>query len=431
MLTTRRLLAACLSLVILTAGVLLTFWYFVLPARATLPNVLWTLQLSDSASIAHPTQQYILASEKNVLHAIEPQSGTFVWSSAALDGRYVSDLLTIDDSVVAVMSQDTTSVSLHALSTTNGSQLWGRGPFVDKIDAGILPFASTRHIYVGNEHNVLWVLDAETGRVVREIALGRSVLTQPLVSDGRLFYMLDEGLLVARKESTGKKLWETYIEGTSLTRLDPAGRHIYDTYVADSVLVIWDNLDLRAFDVRTGEKLWFASFLPDFLYHHNQNLYVTQRMHAQDPLLGTKWQFVLQSINLRTGAVQFQRTYDGVEGNPFVARNDILVVAGPDYVYGLDPKQGSIRWHIQDGTSYEREAVFHSNEAYFASAEATGFGNVWLNTIQAVDVQTGQQLWHRSSYYAGRPYDNLYATKEVVIVQGDDGTLTGLPLETP
>jgi outer membrane protein assembly factor BamB len=117
--------------------------------------------------------------------------------------------------------------------------------------------------------------------------------------------------------------------------------------------------------------------------------------------------------------------------------DDKLIVGGYSYIYGLDRSNGQVLWRQSEGASYYQETVIGQNVGYFAPSEMGGYDiwylllndHVMFNTLKAIDLSTGRELWSHSNHLTDKPFSRIYATDRVLLVESGEGTITATPLE--
>lgn len=431
----RRFSCACLGLVAFVALLCVVVWCY-WSYRTTLPHVLWRFTTNARLPMVQTHGDKVYIGANGMLYALDHRSGKTLWSSAKLGDGYISEIFAASDSVIVGLCKYP-KIEFQALDTNSGVRLWSTGGFVGHIESAIVPFVTARHVYAGDEQNNLVAVDRKTGVVKRSVSLGNRVLLYPLSSGELVFYVTRDSVLVAADDTTGDPVWTTFVEGAPITvDSSKSNRPIYKGYAQDSLLFVWDNSTLRAFDTQTGKQLWTSQYTPHYnspLLYQYGTLYVIQESDKIIPIAPNvstvKNQFTLYAINTTTGELRFQQTYDGWEGYPLTVVDDTLVVGGQWYIYGLNPLDGQILWRQSEGSSYYRETIIHKRIGYFAPRAGGGEFGLWMNKLKAIDLITGRELWSRSNHLTDRPYDYIYATDQVLIVQGNDGVITAIQLE--
>ena len=412
---------------------------------AAQPTVLWERDTSLSQTV-QPLNDRVLVADKNTVQAFDPLTGETLWQASLADGKRISTLLPAGAAVVAVVREsrpDVDSISLHALDPATGERQWSADGYLDPIDSGVKPFVTPNHLYVGDTRNTLRALNIETGAVEWEVGLGERVYLRPLARDGLVFYTLQDGSLVGADDRTGQPVWTTPIEDGITAILDRrAQREVYKGFAQDGLLVVWDDAYLkqtlaasgrspvlRAFDARTGRRLWTSPYTP----HYDSPL-----LRDQDHLYSMTWASPapphLYALDVTDGRVRFDKvlareTGEKVKvnngpwepvlepaGYPATVIGETLVLNGNlATIYGLDRHSGETQWTQAGGTSYYRQTVIRGEVGYFAFRDAD-MSRINASSLRAIDLKTGRVLWSLTDQ-GGRYYE-LYATDRALIVRG-------------
>lgn len=388
--------------------------------RGTLPNIIWKFATDDRVPKVQPYKDRVYATKENVLYALDSKSGQTLWRSEKLAGRYVSRIFPADDLVVVVDATDPLwTIRIDALDAKNGKLVWSIDNLWDGL-YGINPFVSTRHVYAGDDKNNFLAIDRKTGKVERTIALGNLVLLEPFGINGLVFYVTSDGRINAIDDESGNLVWATVIPNAPNLTKSKDNRNIFDAYAADSTLFIWEdggNAVVRAFNLKTGEYLWSSQYAPESYAPpliENGTLYVALRV--------TTFESILYAIDSETGKLLFKRIIDTWNVAPVKIAAGNLIVSGRQNAYGVNPKNGEIVWRKSSGAEYYETAI-HNGVGYFVWSVG-GDELPTRNYFKAISLRDGKEFWDRF-YLGGRPWDNIYASDDVLITVGE-GVVTAI-----
>lgn len=238
-----------------------------------------------------------------------------------------------------------------------------------------MPLVQDGRVYVADGSGTIAALDAATGDVLWEEAVGSPVRGTPALFDDLLIFGTDAGDVAARRSSNGAPVWDTRIGAAPIlaSMLEADGR----IYVGS------EDGTFVALDGHTGSRLWAE----------DAGGAVTRGAALADGVVyvgatGGR----LSALDAATGAVRWHADLGpGEVGTPIVgsdtvyAGRGLLAPAGPHDLVALDRSDGQIRWTF----------AAPSGRQVFPGALANGllYGVSDDGSIYALDPRTGVQEW--------------------------------------
>lgn len=141
---------------------------------------------------------------KNVLHALDVNTGSELWKFEGAGGRYIASPLVLDSTILAPNGDGT----LYALDL-NGNLLW---KFETKRGLWSQPVSDGKMIYISSMDHQLYALSL-TGDLAWSVELGGSLVYPPTQSpDGVLYVTTIAHKLFSIDSSNGNILWEKGFE---------------------------------------------------------------------------------------------------------------------------------------------------------------------------------------------------------------------------
>ncbi len=419
-----RALNRPLTLVVILAAVVACGGLFAANAvyrtmRATLPGVAWTFDTASDSLLMQAEGSRAYVSDQRILHALD-DGGRRLWTSPTLDGDRIARILPGAESVFVLMPLAAFGGDhkLHALDAASGAPRWTADAVVENTTIGVQPFVTDRHIYVGDRANSLLALDRATGQPAWRAALGGRVLLEPRTDGGLVYFIREDGALVAANDADGRVAWTARLDPLPESVLrDGARNYVYGSLVKDGTLFVWDpwRVKLWAFDAAAGRLRWTANAAPDAdsaALYHDGVLYFT---HGRDSM-----PLILVALDGATGRARFDRNLGQADypPSPLMVVGDTLVLAGRDTtIYGVNRQTGDILWQRGDESNCCKRTVVHGNIGYFASGPQ----------LQAIDLPSGRVLWSRRS--RNGEWISIAATDKTLLVSAEPGHVAGIPLE--
>ncbi len=282
--------------------------------------------------------------------------------------------------VVAGRGGDDTDAVVAALDRRDGGQLWLE-PFDDGGVERIADMATWRNsvFVVGNS----------------EVPFGR----RPRGSFVHAYALAD-----------GSMRWSASDElaGTTdfLRRATIAARRLFVVGTANDAILV------RAYDARNGTALWEDNASPDFFAFERatQVTATAERVYVagdRDTVLGRSAPYVVRAYDARTGERLWENTFGSQinSANGLALIDNTLVVAGDLYeiglglsrmeVRGLDPASGEVRWLDTPYSSFDAgsttTALVHINGNVVIAGSV--FRARSLPVLRSYDADTGTLRW--------------------------------------
>lgn len=279
-----------------------------------------------AASPAHPIH---VGDGSSALLAFARGTGTLRWR-VPLPGSAMPTGAIVDGALV----HHNGSGSVYGLDPQTGSIRYSRDLHSIASMTAALPLSGGRFVTIGEDANAVWILDARTGTTIARTAFAPNASGLgdcPPVTNGRIVFcnyiMPPYGSVPVQTErqanerayavdlSTGKKLWDVYIENGTLPRRNEAAipLYAYGTFYCGSSVAPY----VHAFDPSTGKLRWRTKVHGPVL---GGIVAVKGTLYFGD-LAGYLW-----AVNANTGAVigdVDEHTPFNV-GSPIVAGNTLI-----------------------------------------------------------------------------------------------------------
>ncbi|GBC94735.1 Outer membrane protein assembly factor BamB [bacterium HR16] len=171
---------------------------------ATTGKVLWTFR-AQGAILSHPTvvnDVVYFGSADGRVYAINAKTGEPIWRGGFRTLDAVNGAVAVADDMVYFISADQT---LYAAAAPTGLLLW-RMRLPGTLYA-LSPVVADRNVYVVAS-NVLYVLQARSGRQLWARTLSDDIVTEPVAGNSMIYVLTRDGRVWAF-DNTGKLLWNT------------------------------------------------------------------------------------------------------------------------------------------------------------------------------------------------------------------------------
>lgn len=232
-------------------------------------------------------------------------------------------------------------------------------------------------------------IDAETGERLWLAGTEAAVKTRPLKADTVVVAAAVNGDVIGLDAATGDRLWTT-------PSTDPYRRFAWGSPTeAEGIVVLGDQSDLRALDVRTGKVLWRRT---DLSPHHNIVTHASVLIVGRLVMVGF-WPTPHSpiAVDLHTGADIWARP--NLTGEPWTAgralrvtgtavldeHDDALLVPAISSTAKLDRATGRMLWSAPHEGGYSPSTPVVTDLGYVVTV--TGHG------VRLLDRTTGEQLW--------------------------------------
>jgi outer membrane protein assembly factor BamB len=261
-----------------------------------------------------------------------------VWSNgigSGADGEYLTLAPAISDNVAYTVSFNG---RVYATDTKTGNTIWST-----KLDASLsaIPVVSQDKVFVGSIYGKLFALDRKTGKEVWKTDLASSLFSSVAYSKGKVIAYTHDGTITAYNAETGAQEWTQNVSTPSLILVGNSTPLVS----GDTVFVGFDNGELWAFNLSSGEKLWD------------------------------------RPVALPSGGSEISRMVD-IEANPVISDGVLYIATYQGNLVAMNLASGKDVW-IKKFSTYTNFSVT-STRLYVTNAD--GY-------VMALDKQTGDTLW--------------------------------------
>jgi outer membrane protein assembly factor BamB len=358
------------------------------------PEPSWRVKLAAPIYAAAALREGIayVGTSGGMFHAIDAETGTFLWSFAA--GRPVFGAAALTDSAVYFVCDNG---FLFKLRRDDGTEVW-------RYDLG--DARATRvlmHQIVDHSGDFDWDMSAPT----------------PVVLGDTIYVGSGDGSMHAVNARTGERIWR--FEGKGKVR---------GTAVVDGDRVIFGALDglVTALDRRTGAKVWE--------WDRGGPIVGSVELIGDRIVVGSRYG-VLAALDAATGALTWAMQLWGssAESEATPAGGSLFYFGSSDLrrVSLMDARDGRVLWRTDVfGWAWPRPVV-HDDILFVSTVGAHPYQIRQLGALTAIDRSSGTILWRWAmpeapgawgyGFYAPPAVDDAH-----VVVGGLDGTLYGFPL---
>ncbi|MGW5682206.1 serine/threonine-protein kinase [Nonomuraea sp. NPDC003754] len=281
---------------------------------------------------------------------------------------------------------------LHDQRPSLGAQQWafstgGRVRSSPTIADGV--------VYIGDEANKLYAVDATTGRERWSFATGGSVHSSPAVAGGMVYVGSYDHKLYAVDATTGRERWS--FTTSDMVSSSPA--------VADGVVYVGNEANkLYAVDATTGGKRWFFT---------TGDSVRSSPVVADGVVYVGSWDDKLYAVDATTGGKRWSfATGYLVLSSPVVAGGVVYVGSQDHKLYAVDATTGRERWSFTTGDSVHSSPVVADGVVYVGSYD---------HKLYAVDATTGRERWSFAT--GGSVHSSPAVADGVVYVGSNDNKL--------
>lgn len=273
--------------------------------------------------------------------------------------------------------------------------------------------------------------------------------SQVEITEDRVFFGSESGLVSAYDKQSGEQLWTFQKEGRA------SNKPLYH-----EGLVLTGGFDgiLHALDAETGEVKW--AFEAGKVSWKFRDKFINGYPTVEgDRVVFSSEDYNVYCLNVKTG-IEIWRRKLGEEPQAFehpIVDGAVLVGAWDGHLYSLDMKDGSVRWKSEtefmprgktvwrDGRNlYDRA---HGEEKWLKSEQAPHLTCVpavdashiyvsrWSGELIALDRKTGKQVWRfapdtKDTFDAGGRFYVIEHDGVVTYGTSDDGHIFGLDAKT-
>jgi outer membrane protein assembly factor BamB len=266
--------------------------------------------------------------------------------------------------------------------------------------------------------NLFFALSLKTGQLYYSSVPGNSNTLGALTySEGRIFSVYNT-TLIAVNTKTGAVIWNKF-PSAGLGFSAKTFVKVSTVYAATTSGIPGLQFKLYALDVVTGVTKWEFLYDGEFYgtcYPDGNNLYFTTATG-------------IYCIDAITGALVWKRNNDNNfrAGGQLVIVNNRIIFSGPRYygVYCIDKSNGTTLWNYKNGNYLQSTVSYGNGMVYFNEIETSyPFTN---NLLTALNVQTGDPAWSRSSNYmftlfaGNRIYSRSNMRSDIEVTKAADG----------
>lgn len=281
-------------------------------------------------------------------------------------------------------------------------------------------------IYFGSSKGIFYCLNKNTGKAKWIFKPGYAINSSAAYHNSNVFFSDNQQSLYSLSSSSGKMNWKASL-GTSKS-YPWAFDYFYSspTIVDGHILIGSKDGCVYNIDELTGRITW--KFKTEGIVRStpaiaNDIVYVGDtegNLFAIDLKNGVqKWRFEIEGHNLQNEKFGFDRR--AIIAAPVIAGNKVIVGGRDGFLYAVDKITGKQVWRIDHEVSWVISAVAVKDN-YVVTGTSDG------HFVQAVDLNTGKELWK---------YHSINAVWSSPIIDGDkvyigshEGVLYCLDLKT-
>ena len=260
---------------------------------------------------------------------------------------------------------------IYAAKAVDGKTLWSQ-----YLGNGLIatPVIANGILYAGCADGSMYAINSHSGAGIWSKKLDQfGVFTTPSVENGILYFQCNQKIY-ALDGSTGNTLWTSPVNASFYASVTPGTDLLYASG-ADS--------NLYALDIHTGNISWTfhmgANGTSPAL--SNRVLYeaaYNDSLFAIDAVTGIKkW-----SVFVNTGLSNPYVSYPGIQSNPVVNNNTVIVGGGDPNLYAFDIANGNLIWMA---------ALDNIVKGGIASADGVLYPDT--KSIYSIDASTGKIKW--------------------------------------
>lgn len=309
--------------------------------------------------------------------------------------------IVVDDTVYAGNNENV----FYALDAETGAERWR---FVAPETVDNAATVVDDYVFVGNRGSsklvydgeviggrtgaseTLHKLDADTGAVLASMQFKTGISSSPVFHDGSLFVCAigDEVFAagaVCRVDVDSLAVeWKLELE---------YGIEATPAIVGDTIYVGTTRNEVIALDVDTGEERWRTGFEFDPVVGKHGESYqnevcISSVVATDSTVLATSEDRSLYALDRSTGAKRWEIALSGrFTGGPAIVRGAAIVppAYSVDSMQAIDLETGAVRWNASSPPSKSTSPTVAEDRVYVGSKSD--------GTIAAIDGETGEQHW--------------------------------------
>ena len=270
--------------------------------------------------------------------------------------------------------------ALDMLPALHGQITWQRNTGGSVFSA---PALANGTLYIGSTGGNVLALDARTGAVRWQHAIGQFLNDSTPVVVGRvLFVGANRTWVLALDATNGRQLWAANLQ--EVIKAAP-------TY-ADGLVLVNSSNATTALDARTGLVRWafrengFGWPTTAAPTVNGQTVYVAQ---------GTRT--IVYALNLQTGRQLWAyNAADRLISTPVIVGNSVIIGTWKGKVEALDVTRGNRIWHYNVNQALPRGMSIDGIAGSLAATGDTVFVGTYNGDIVALNVATGTLRWVRT-----------------------------------
>ena len=242
----------------------------------------------------------------------------------------------------------------------------------------------------------------------------------PTLKDYRVYTLGPTGILNVLDARDGKVIWSR--NTTSDTEIEiPEWGIASSPLVVDSLVIVALVGKLAAYDINSGNPLWFG---PDGGDGYSSPHFVTIDSVGQIVFMTGKG---VISVNPLDGNLLWEHEWPPGTRivQPALTFNGDLLIGGGQLngIRRIAVNHGSDGWNVEERwTSYKFKPYF--NDFVINDGHAFGFNG---NRLACIDISDGQRKWRGARYGYGQVI--LLADQDLLIVQSEEGELALVPAD--
>lgn len=222
---------------------------------------------------------------------VDPANGNIIWSFDQAKNTWFAKSLTIGETVFAASGDG----NLYRLDLATGSSA-GEPIKISDHSLWISPVSDGSAIYVVNMDHQVVALDLE-GNEKWTTELDTSILSSPLVADGKLYIGTLSGKLFSIDAASGEILWNSQLTGGIWGTPALAGDALYVGTVSGTAGKVY------SLSAANGATIWTkdeeGSVVASPVVHGEMVLYATEagKLQAMDAAGTPKWQALIENAH--------------------------------------------------------------------------------------------------------------------------------------
>lgn len=379
------------------------------------------LFLSSSYWITDDEQDYML-------YALNSSTGELLWKVDGYAGYPYSgysplDYSSIDTNYIYVANKDG---SFSAIDNRTGKPAWKQKfPMVDYREDFLIEYHNQIvYLYYSGDRS-LTAFDAKDGTQIWTVSNLNNTIE--IIFSDQLAYLVcwsdktatidSPNYVIALDTMTGKQMWKFSLGQKNSPWAEIKGNEVYiqtrdsgDSNYQRSLILV--NKD-------TGKLAW--QFNADYS-HGNINYFVQDNV----VYIGTYDDFIF-ALDERTGKTIWETKASGFPYFFHVEDNTLVVVYEKKYAGGFDIKTGVQKWEVDVGIDADlgTDAFAYPNESIIANNGVMYIAGVLNNSVYAIDMRAGKELWSWDHNYPNNQSYSLKALDNGVLYVDQVGSFLG------